>query len=282
MNGAAVRDRVVRVAGVRSPVLEAGPPSAEEAVVFVHGNPGSSRDWEALVARVGEFGRAVALDMPGYGQADKPNDFDYTVAGYARHLHGGLDELGISRAHLVLHDFGGAWGLAWAAAHPHAFASAALMNTGIWPDYRWHVYARIWRTPILGELLMAAVTRRGFHFVVQYGCPRRLPRHVVDRWYDDHDWRTRRAILKLYRATGDPSRLGYEQASALRPLGRPALVIWGAHDRYLPLWLAERQRAAFPGARVVVLADSGHFPLADDPAGVQNALLPFVREHLVG
>jgi len=76
--------------------------------------------------------------------------------------------------------------------------------------------------------------------------------------------------------------LGYDLARALRPLDRPALVIWGSHDRYLPLWLAERQREAFPSASVVVLADSGHFPFADDPAGVQNALLPFVREHLVG
>src|SRR5262245_21773377 len=114
----AVRQRVVRVAGVRSPVLEAGPPAAEEAVVFVHGNPGSSGDWEELVGRVGEFGRAVALDMPGFGRADKPDDFDYTVSGYAGHLGGCLAELEVRRAHLVLHDFGGPWSLAWAAAHP--------------------------------------------------------------------------------------------------------------------------------------------------------------------
>jgi len=117
---------------------------------------------------------------------------------------------------------------------------------------------------------------------VEHGTPRRVPRRVVDRWYDDYDRETRWAIIRLYRATSNPSGLGYELVRALRPLDRPALVIWGRHDRYLPLWLAERQREAFPSARVVVLADSGHFPLADDPAGVQNALLPFVREHLVG
>jgi pimeloyl-ACP methyl ester carboxylesterase len=79
-----------------SPVVEAGRPVDEEAVVFVHGNPGSSRDWEYLVAAVGQFGRAVALDMPGFGKADKPDDFDYTVPGCTRHPGGRLAEAGAS------------------------------------------------------------------------------------------------------------------------------------------------------------------------------------------
>jgi pimeloyl-ACP methyl ester carboxylesterase len=74
----------VVIDGVRSPVLELGPPEAVEAIVFVHGNPGSRRDWENLARGVGEFGRAVAMDMPGFGTADKPADFDYSVPGYTR------------------------------------------------------------------------------------------------------------------------------------------------------------------------------------------------------
>jgi pimeloyl-ACP methyl ester carboxylesterase len=54
----------VRVDGISSPLLEAGPREAAEAVVFVHGNPGSIADWTSLVASVGEFARALAMDMP--------------------------------------------------------------------------------------------------------------------------------------------------------------------------------------------------------------------------
>ena len=56
------------------PVREVGEPGADEAVVFVHGNPGSWHDWADLLGRVGGFARAVALDMPGFGAADKPDD----------------------------------------------------------------------------------------------------------------------------------------------------------------------------------------------------------------
>jgi pimeloyl-ACP methyl ester carboxylesterase len=63
----------VTVDGVRSPVMQGGPLAAEEAVVFVHGNPGFSEDWRDLSERLSEFARTIAPDMPGYGNADKPS-----------------------------------------------------------------------------------------------------------------------------------------------------------------------------------------------------------------
>lgn len=97
----------ITVGGIGSPVIEAGPEHAREAVFFVHGNPGSGTDWVALVDAVGEIGRAVALDMPGFGQAEAPRDFAYQVSSYADFLQDALSELGIDRVHLVVHDFGG-------------------------------------------------------------------------------------------------------------------------------------------------------------------------------
>jgi pimeloyl-ACP methyl ester carboxylesterase len=265
------------VAGVRSPTIEAGPDRAEEAVVFVHGNPGSSLDWVDLVRAVGAFGRAVALDMPGFGRADKPRDFDYTVDGYARHMAGALGDLGVRRAHLVLHDFGGPWGLTWAIAHPEAFASVTLINIGVLLDYRWHYLARIWRTPLLGELFMATATRPGFRLLLKHGNPRGLPRAMVDRMYDDFDHASRRAVLRLYRATDDVAGMAAQMADGLRAMARPALVIWGKHDPYLPVALAKRQREVFPDAQVVVLSGSGHWPFADDPERTAHAVVPFLR-----
>jgi pimeloyl-ACP methyl ester carboxylesterase len=265
------------VEGLSVPLSEVGDRAAEEAVVFVHGNPGSSRDWDDLLTRVAPFARGVAFDMPGFGKADKPADFDYTVEGYARFLDAALRELGVERAHLVLHDFGGPWGLEWATRRPEALASATLINTGALLDYRWHYLARVWRTPVAGELFQATTTRNGLRTALRHGNPRGLPRPFVDRMYDDTDAGTKRAILRLYRATSDPAATGRRHADALRPLDRPALVVWGACDPYIPVAQAERQREAFPSAEVVVLDDSGHWPFVDDPDGVGRAVEPFLR-----
>jgi pimeloyl-ACP methyl ester carboxylesterase len=276
-----IRTGVVRVDGVRSPMIEAGPRDAEEAVVFVHGNPGSSLDWVDLMRRVAPFGRAVAIDMPGFGRAGKPANFDYTVAGYSRHLGLALAELGVRRAHLVLHDFGGPWGLGWAIVAPDAVASLTLINIGVLPGYRWHYLARIWRTPVLGELFMATTSRPGFRLLLKHGNPSGLPARFVDRMYDDFDRGSRRAVLKLYRAT-DPAAGARQQADALRRTRRPVLVLWGKHDPYLPVDYAQRQREVFPDAQVVILERSGHWPFMDDPEGVAAVVVPFLREAMTG
>ena len=278
---AASREGQVVVAGVRSPILEAGLQEGGEAVVFLHGVPGSSRDWEDLIPRVGQFVRAVALDMPGFGRADKLVNFDHSVDGYARHLGGVLEELGVLRAHLVLHDLGGPWGLAWATANPEKLASVTLIDTGLLSGYRWHGLARVWRAPGLGEIFQAATTRPAFRLLTNRGNPRRLSRAFVDRMYDDYDRATRRTILAVYRAT-EPAALSEEQAPILRRMAPPALVVWGKHDPFLPAHYAERQREVFPGAEVTVLENSGHWPFVDDPGGVIQILIPFLQFSLLG
>ena len=277
---APIRITDVVVGGVRSRVREAGPAAAREAVVFVHGNPGSGEDWVSLLGQVGVFGRAVAVDLPGFGRAEKPDDFDYTVDGYARHLGGVLDTLGVDRAHLVLHDFGGLWGLQWAADHPDGLASVVLLGIGVMPGYSWHRWARVWRTPLLGEVSMRTGTRAAFRKVINSGHPRGLPDRFVDRMYDDYDAGTRRAVLRLYRATDDPGALGVALGKRLRPLDRPALVLWGAHDAYLPVAYAERQREVFPRAEVHVLEESGHWLFADAPSETAGLVVPFLRRML--
>jgi pimeloyl-ACP methyl ester carboxylesterase len=218
--------------------------------------------------------------MPGYGNADKPQHFDYTVEGYARYLGGILTHLGIHRTHLVLHDFGGPWGLAWAAAHSERLASLTLINIGLMPDYRWHYLARIWRIPLLGELVFATMTRSTFGLSLKHGNPRGLPEAFLDRMYRDLNWGTRQAVLRLYRATNDPGGMAEALGAVFRRLDVPTLVIWGAADPYVPVGYAECQREFFPSAQVVILENSGHWPFADDPQTVANILVPFVQAQL--
>jgi pimeloyl-ACP methyl ester carboxylesterase len=154
-----------------------------------------------------------------------------------------------------------------------------LIGTGALPGYSWHALARIWRTPGLGELFMATTTRTGFRALLRRGQPRPLPRAFVDRTYDDFDRTTRRAVLELYRSVADVGTTGTRLAQALAPLDRPALVLWGARDPYLPVTYAERQRQAFPHAEIRVLEHAGHWPFVDEPATVSDAITDFLARH---
>jgi pimeloyl-ACP methyl ester carboxylesterase len=264
--------------GIRTRVFQGGADlKATEAVVFVHGNPGSGEDWVDLMQVVSPLGRVISLDMPGFGQADKPAHYPYSVEGGTAFLGEALKQLGVARAHLVLHDFGGPWGLMWAAMNPLGVASITLINTGVLKGYRWHYMARIWRTPLLGELQQLLTTHAGFKWAMSIGAPKGLPLSFINRMYKDMNWGTKRAILKLYRATGDLSARSQALATLLAPIKPPTLVVWGAADPYLPARFAEQQKETFPGAQVVMLPQSGHFPFADDPQGVAQAVVPFLQ-----
>jgi pimeloyl-ACP methyl ester carboxylesterase len=277
MSAAIERSRLL-VGATNTRLIQAGPAEDSEAVVFVHGNPGSADDWERLVAAAAATGRrAVAFDLPDFGETMAPAGFAHDVPAYAGFVGEALRALGIERVHLVVHDFGGPIGLVWAISHPDALAGVTLIDTGMMPGYRWHGLARVWRTPVAGEVLQATATRPFFRLLVNLREPRGLPREFTERMYDHYDRHTRRAVLKLYRATPDPGGMSEHLIGLFGPRDIPALVIWGEDDAYLPSSFAERQREAFPSADVHVLPASGHWPYADAPETVERLLAEFLE-----
>ncbi|MEO8085154.1 MAG: alpha/beta hydrolase [Ardenticatenales bacterium] len=268
------------VAGLGTRLIEAGPPEAAEGVLLVHGNPGSRLDWADLVARVGTFMRAAAFDLPGFGQADKPaGGFDYTVPGYAAFIEAARAQLGLRRVHLVLHDFGGPFGLQWAADHLPEVASVTIINAPPVQDYRWYLLAKAWKTPLLGELVQLTLVGPTFRLIAGRGHPKGLSRAFLDRMYRDYDAGTRRAVLALYRAT-DARRMVSTDAATFAAADIPALVLWSTHDVYMATRVAYIHRAAFPSARIVEVPDRGHFLMAEDPQVVAQHVVPFLRQHV--
>lgn len=271
----AFETRHLDVNGVHSPVLVGGAGEAGEAVVFVHGNPDVGGDWAPLMNRITDFATVVAPDLPGFGGADMRADQDYTLAGYASHLGGLITQLGIERVHLVAHDFGGPIALTWAARHPERVASVTLVNTGVLIDYRWHRLARLWRTPVLGELAMHATNDRLARFIVRHDNP-----GLPDDWADRIAGHlgpdgTKRAVLKLYRST----RRHHMDAliAPLRAANLDALVVFGAADVYIPVAQAQRQRKAFPRIQIELLPGVGHWAWLEQPDRVAEHVVPFLR-----
>jgi pimeloyl-ACP methyl ester carboxylesterase len=236
-----------------------GPPA-----VFVHGNPTSSDDWLPFLD--GMQTPAIALDLPGWGRSDRPADFDYSMHGLARFFARFLERLKVERHSLVVHDWG-SLALIAAQDHPERLVRLVVINAvPLFPGYRWHRTARIWRTPVLGELSRLIATRR----LVDLGLresrgdwSRHDPAFVEQVTTQLRDRRGTTAILDLYRS-GDPERLA-AAGERLGAISAPALVAWGMRDRYLPPFLGPAYAARLPDSRLVELPEAGHWPWLESP-----------------
>jgi pimeloyl-ACP methyl ester carboxylesterase len=235
-------------------------------VLYVHGVPTSADDWPVFLERSG----GLAPDLPGFGRSGKRGDGDYTMHRYGPWLERFLEDRGVDRFSLVVHDWG-AVGLLLAQASPERVHRLVVIDAvPLLPDYRWHRVARIWRTRGLGELFMGSVNRFSIKQVTRESNATKGP--MPDAWLDSvaaHlDLGTQRAILRLYRHA-DPDVL----AAAGERLGQltcPTLVVWGDEDPYIPASFADGYGARIPGAQVQHVAGAGHWPWLDRPEIVET------------
>src|SRR5919197_1211015 len=124
-------------------------PRGDASTILLHGVPNSSDMWYRLLARV----PGIAPDLPGFGRSAKPADFEYSIPGYDRFLESLVDELGLERFTMVMHDWGGV-GLALAQRFPERVERMVIFPiVPFVPGYRWHRIARAWRTRGVGELV---------------------------------------------------------------------------------------------------------------------------------
>ncbi len=98
-----------------------------DVFLFLHGNPTSSYLWRNVMRYVAPHGRIVAVDNIGFGKSDKP-DVDYTFQSHFRYTEAFIDALDLRNIILVVHDWGSAIGLYYAAGHADNVKGVVFME----------------------------------------------------------------------------------------------------------------------------------------------------------
>jgi len=243
-------DHRAEVAGIETFWRQAG----DAPILYVHGNPNNSDLWMPFLERTG----GVAMDLPGFGRSAKPADFNYSIEGYGEWLDAFRRHLGWERCRVLVHDWG-ALGLTLGARIDRL---AVVNAVPFLPGYKWHRFARIWRTPVLGELFQGTTTRWGLKRFLPG-----MPDEFINSIWDHYDHGTQRAVLKLYRSA--PPEALARARERLSDISAPALVVWGADDQYLPTRFAHAYGEAL-GGEVEIVDGAGHWPWIDKPELIER------------
>ena len=245
-----------------------------EPLLLIHGLGGSRGIWEPVVDLLEPEREAIAIDMPGFGQAEPlPPELEPTAANLARKLHEECAARGIERPHVAGNSLGG-----WVALEMGRFGWAAsvtaLSPAGLWSRplgapaaggarmlLRGSPWLKLARPLLTPALLLPATRRLAFQSIAAH--PERIPpaaaRELVLGWLDGEGYDGANRTMRSH--VFDPS--GY-------PPAVPVTIAWAELDRLVGPPRAERRPA---GARFVVLPGVGHTPTWDDPELVAHTLL---------
>jgi haloalkane dehalogenase len=245
----------------------------DRAALLVHGYPESSYMWRHALPALADTGWwAVAPDLPGFGDSepDPPGTWERHVEALGRFV----DELELGPVALVVHDWGVLIGLRWACDRPGSLSAVVVSNGGFFPEREWHEVAKAMRTPEKGEQLVRSYTREGLGSALKAVSSGLTDEALDEYWKAFADDTRRMAHLDLYRS-GDFEKLdAYD--GRLGQLGVPALIVWGAQDRFAEIWLAHRFHDELPGSELRVFEDAGHFVWEDEATEATNALVEFL------
>jgi pimeloyl-ACP methyl ester carboxylesterase len=273
-----LRFRTVATRRARLSTIEAG---SGTPIVAVHGLGATKGSFLPTVGALSRGFRVIALDLPGFGDSDKPIGASYDAGFFARAVVDLLDELELDRAHVIGNSLGGRVALELGLAHPDRVDRLALLCPSLaWRRERpWAPIIRLMR-PELGLVQLAPRP-------IVAGIVRRMIPGADDGWtaagVDEflRAYLTRAGRAAFYAAA---RQIYLEEPhgadgfwSRLRELKADALFVWGRRDRLVPIAFARHVADALPAARHVEL-DCGHVPQIERPRQAHDAIREFLTE----
>ncbi len=263
-----------------------------EPILMAHGNPTWSFYFRKLIGGLSRDYRTIAPDHIGCGLSARPaaSDYGFRLQDRVDDLEAFCSHLGIDRnLTLVLHDWGGAIGMAMAVRHPERIARLVLLNTAAFLKPRGKPlplaiklvrrFSFLATPAVLGLNLFA----RGAAWTASAKGLRSDVRKGLLAPYNT--WRNRLATLRFVQdiplSPEDPSYGLLEQVDhGLREFGaKPVLICWGARDFVFDRDYLSEWRRRFPLAEVHCFPHAGHYVLEDAPDRILELLAAFLKRH---
>ncbi len=263
-----------------------------ETMVMLHGNPTWSFFYRRLVMAFRGRYRVIVPDHIGCGLSEKPEltEYDFSLARRIRDLDSLIGKIAPhGPITLLVHDWGGMIGLAWALANMNRISRIVIMNTaGFFPPAGRQIPLRLKLIRTANPIMDWAVLHLNlFARAALYMAPRRrLATDVKTGMIAPYDSpRHRLATLKFVQdiplstqdAGGDI--VADVSKNLSRICDRPTLLLWGARDFVFNETYYEEFKRRLPKAESHWLPEAGHYLLEDAPEQCERLIQAFLDKH---
>lgn len=246
-----------------------------EVVVLVHGTGASLHTWQQWVELLRTRFRVIRMDLPGFGLTGPAPDRQYSIAAYVQFLRKFLEQLKAQQVSLVGNSLGGHIAWRYAAEYPDDVNKLILIDSAGLPRIgKIPLPIRLARMPVIGKLGL-------------YISPRFLVRNSLNEVYFDRSKVTDDLVERYHTmALRAGNRQAFidraeqlEQGSSdgLERIKVPTLIMWGRHDRWIPVEQAENFRKKLLLAQVVIYDNAGHVPHEEIPEQTIVDAMKFLR-----
>ncbi|GGS99579.1 alpha/beta fold hydrolase [Streptomyces chromofuscus] len=234
----------------------------------------------------------VYVEPVGTGDSGRlPDRRDYTVATYARLLHGVVEHLGLPKVTLLGHSHGGFVAQQYALDHPGRLAALVLYDTSPVADEQFWSAAVAAMERFVADRVndhsevagyVAALTTRldqlddeGTTAVLRT----MMPAYLFDYWGREEEFAPARQSLRMYAAPTGGQGAPFDVRAELPGITTPTLVLAGEQDFICgPRW-ARLLHEGLPAADVSIIEDTGHLAHIERPARFSASVLAFLRAH---
>lgn len=252
-------------------------------VVFVHGNPTWSFMFRHQIKALAPTHRCIAPDLLGFGLSDKPHDWSYLPSEQAAKLEELLDSLDLHDMTLVVGDWGGPIGIAYALRHPERIRDLVVSNTWMWSvnhQLKFRLFSGYQGGP-MGRYLIK--TRNSFAksgLRGAFGDPERLTPSVHEQYIHPFDQPADRkgswVLLKQIIGSSGWLQSLWDRREALR--GKRFVFIWGMKDPGFGRKELARWSAQYTNSRTLKYPSGGHFLAEELPdeftTGIRSLEIP--------
>jgi pimeloyl-ACP methyl ester carboxylesterase len=245
------------------------------AVTYLHGYPSSSFDASPLLAHL-PGARIVAVDLPGFGAADKPRDHRYSIDGAVDAVAAVWSHLGVDSTVVAAHDYSVSVAQELLARRDARIVSVVFMNGGLYPDlHRPTAGQQALLDPDHGASVAAAITEESFVRGIDGTWGERVPLdvHAATEMY--HSMAQSGGVAMMHtllhyiadrRANADRWGAAIDEATV------PLTFVWGDLDPVSGAHMIERVEQRRPDARIVRMPDVAHWPPLEAPEVVAAEL----------